>query len=275
MRKTIAILFLLIWGEATMAAAQTDGPSTGDDEPLILDVAPPGVKIITLDITGKQQLLGGGTQKDIDVQDGKLVTPGDPLVYYVRPQSNPVALNGELPVSKANERYYMIWFNFTLNLLKGRRVKELTFHARLDTASATARMLYPLLVTTPEEVKNNFEVGFSFSAVGKQAEAGAKWNHSIGFTHLIPIVKSFGIGTREFSWVFQGLGNSPVEEGSRGVAAIVSVPSETKELGVTFTWGMELERRFLTELFGSIPAKVQTQTSKLLLQPELAPTSAP
>ncbi len=260
-----------------MAIAQSSPSPNIDDEPLILDVPPQGVKLNTLDITSKQQLLGGGAKTFVDVQDGTLVTPGEPLVYYVQPQSNPLIWSGELPVSKEDERYYMIWFNFTLNILKGRRVKELTFRARLDTPSATARMLVPMQVTTPEEVKKTIDLGISFSAPGQEAKAGAeaKWKHSVAFTQMIPIIKAYGIGTPEFSWVFQGVENNPVEEGARGVAAVVSVPAEAKELRVSFTWEAELERRFPNDLFINIPASVQEQTSNLLLQPELMRDRAP
>lgn len=265
----LAVAFVTLLGVgATMAQSVT--PAGSGAEPLILDAKPPTTGLVELDITSRQQALG--TQKIIDVQEGQIVLPGEPLVYVLHPQSNPLVWKGEIPLSKPGQRYYLIRFYFTLNLLNGRRVKQLTFRGRLDTADAVAWELLPPTVTTPEEVKTSMDLAFSISAspAGEVAKAGAdaNWTRSVAFTRLTPVIIAKGGGRPDFSWVFRGVGDNPVDEGARAVATVVSVPPEAKELKVSFAWDVELERRFPNDLFRfrDVPVWVQEQTRDLPLQ---------
>ena len=260
----IPVVFLA-WTGGAMAQIKT---SIGlSEETLLLDASPPPNKdsLITKDIVSTQQVLGGDTAKAIKVQEGQVVTRGTPLVY---PQvNNPLAVNGVNPIAPG-KCYYLIRFDFTLYPLKERHIKSIIFGVRLDTADSVAFMLIPAHITTSEDVKELEELGLSFSASpvgGPTIGAAGKIIRSVSSIRLKPLITAYGGGAPNFSWKFQGVGNDPVEEGWKTVAAVVQAPTNAKTLKVTFSYEVELARRFF-DAFRDVPVTVQDETRDLPLQ---------
>lgn len=244
--------------------AQTNTAASSGEESLILDTKPPTTALTTLDIVSTQGVLSGGEHKVIEVQEGQ-ITCGAPLVY---PELNPLAENGVNPLSKPDVRYYLIKFQFTLHPLKERRVKRLTFRVRLDAAELLALQLIPTRVTTSEEVKksDNLGISISLSPIGvAKAEAAGKTARSVTYTELKPLITAYGGGESNFYWVFQGADDNPVDEGWKQVAALVSASTSAKELRVSFSWDVELARRFF-DMFRDVPVMVKEETRDLALQ---------
>jgi hypothetical protein len=252
--KTITIL--LIAGAAQTMAEQRFAYGQ-PMEALALEPIEPTEEntLAELDIVSEQKDLGSGDT--ISVPEGKVI-----ILHPQLFDEKITSPSGRRMIISDSERLYYIKFPFSLHPLPERRCKTLELRLRITTPQVSTLKLIPDSVVVPEDRSRSIDIGFLVADPSSRAKAEAKLSDKVSYPNLRPVIRSYwnNDNSRDFKWDFEGVDDkTPVEEGSKIVAATLKVPKTMREFQLTFIWKMEWQRLWL-DMLRTIPVKVGEKT---------------